>query len=117
VGRLDLGGWAIALGGVADIMDGRIARARGLGSPYGTFIGSTPRRFGEVSPPVGFWYPLGGPDAGPLLAAAAMAGSLLVSYTRARGESVGVLCKEGLMQRAERLALPWPAGGLPPTGV
>ena len=34
-----------------------------------------------------------------------MAGSLLVSYTRARGESLGVLCKEGLMQRAERLVL------------
>jgi CDP-diacylglycerol--glycerol-3-phosphate 3-phosphatidyltransferase len=34
-----------------------------------------------------------------------MAGSLLVSYTRARGESLGVVCKEGLMQRAERLVL------------
>jgi CDP-diacylglycerol--glycerol-3-phosphate 3-phosphatidyltransferase len=39
------------------------------------------------------------------VAAAAITGSLLVSYTRARGESVGVLCKEGLMQRAERLVL------------
>jgi CDP-diacylglycerol--glycerol-3-phosphate 3-phosphatidyltransferase len=39
------------------------------------------------------------------VASAAITGSLLVSYTRARGESVGVLCKEGLMQRAERLVL------------
>src|ERR1700740_2354556 len=64
---------------------------------------------------------------GPLLAAAAITGSLLVSYTRARGESVGVLCKEGLMQRAERLVLsfaaclldPPPAAalGLPPGAV
>jgi CDP-diacylglycerol--glycerol-3-phosphate 3-phosphatidyltransferase len=105
VGRLDLGGWAIALGGVADIMDGRIARARGLVSPYGTFIDSTLDRFVEVFALLGFVYYLRGHDAGPLLAAAAMAGSLLVSYTRARGESVGVLCKEGLMQRAERLVL------------
>jgi CDP-diacylglycerol--glycerol-3-phosphate 3-phosphatidyltransferase len=36
---------------------------------------------------------------------AALGGSLLVSYTRARGESVGVLCKYGIMQRAERLIL------------
>jgi CDP-diacylglycerol--glycerol-3-phosphate 3-phosphatidyltransferase len=104
-GRLELGGWAIALGGVADIMDGRIARARKVVSPYGTFIDSTLDRFVEVFALLGFTYHLRGFAAGPLVAAAAMAGSLLVSYTRARGESVGVLCKEGLMQRAERLVL------------
>ena len=43
------------------------------------------------------------------LAAGAITGSLLVSYTRARGESVGVICKEGLMQRAERLVLTFAA--------
>jgi CDP-diacylglycerol--glycerol-3-phosphate 3-phosphatidyltransferase len=47
---------------------------------------------------------------GAFAAAGAMAGSLLVSYTRARGESQGVLCKEGLMQRAERLVLMFVAG-------
>lgn len=104
-GRLELGGWAIALGGVADIMDGRIARGRGLVSTYGTFIDSTLDRFVEVFALLGFVYALRAFPAGPLLAAAAMAGSLLVSYTRARGESVGVMCKEGLMQRAERLVL------------
>ncbi|HEY7510226.1 MAG TPA: CDP-alcohol phosphatidyltransferase family protein [Vicinamibacteria bacterium] len=104
-GRLELGGWAIALGGVADIMDGRIARARGLVSSYGTFIDSTLDRFVEVFALLGFTYFLRAHALGPLLAAAAIAGSLLVSYTRARGESVGVLCKEGLMQRAERLVL------------
>lgn len=104
-GRLELGGWAIALGGVADIMDGRIARARSLVSPYGTFIDSTLDRFVEVFALLGFVCFLSPFPAGPLLAAAAMAGSLLVSYTRARGESLGVTCKEGLMQRAERLVL------------
>jgi CDP-diacylglycerol--glycerol-3-phosphate 3-phosphatidyltransferase len=54
---------------------------------------------------LGFVYFLRALPAGSLLAAAAMAGSLLVSYTRARGESLGVTCKEGLMQRAERLVL------------
>jgi CDP-diacylglycerol--glycerol-3-phosphate 3-phosphatidyltransferase len=104
-GRLELGGWAIALGGVADIMDGRIARARKLASPYGTFIDSTLDRFVEVFALLGFVYHLRSFAAGPPLAAAALAGSLLVSYTRARGESLGVTCKEGLMQRAERLVL------------
>ena len=105
LGRLELGGWAIALGGLSDIMDGRIARARGLVSPYGQFIDSTLDRFVEVFAFLGFVYYLRSFAWGPLLAAAAITGSLLVSYTRARGESVGVLCKEGLMQRAERLVL------------
>ena len=103
--ELELGGWAIALGGVCDILDGRIARARGLVSPYGQFIDSTLDRFVEVFAFLGFVYYLRSFAFGPLAAAAAITGSLLVSYTRARGESVGVLCKEGLMQRGERLVL------------
>jgi CDP-diacylglycerol--glycerol-3-phosphate 3-phosphatidyltransferase len=105
VDELELGGWAIALGGLCDILDGRIARARGLVSPYGQFIDSTLDRFVEVFAFLGFVYYLRSFAWGPFLAAAAITGSLLVSYTRARGESVGVLCKEGLMQRAERLVL------------
>ena len=104
-GRLELGGWAIALGGVCDVMDGRMARLRGLSSRYGMFIDSTLDRFVEVAALLGFTAYLRHLPAGPFVAAAALAGSLLVSYTRARGESVGVTCKEGLMQRAERLLL------------
>jgi CDP-diacylglycerol--glycerol-3-phosphate 3-phosphatidyltransferase len=104
-GRIELGGWAIALGGVCDVMDGRVARARQLSSPYGTFIDSMLDRFVEVFAFLGFVVYLRAFTYGPLLAAAAITGSLLVSYARARGESVGVLCKEGLMQRAERLVL------------
>jgi CDP-diacylglycerol---glycerol-3-phosphate 3-phosphatidyltransferase len=104
-GRLELGGWAIALGGVCDIMDGRVARALKLDSRYGKFIDSTLDRFVEVFAFLGFVVFLRGWAWGPLLATGALAGSLLVSYTRARGESLGVLCKEGLMQRAERLVL------------
>jgi CDP-diacylglycerol--glycerol-3-phosphate 3-phosphatidyltransferase len=104
-GRLELGGWAILLGGVCDIMDGRVARHLKVASPYGAFIDSTLDRFVEVFVFLGFVVWLRSFRYGPFLAAAAITGSLLVSYTRARGESVGVLCKEGLMQRAERLAL------------
>lgn len=104
-GRLELGGLAIALGGVSDILDGRLARALKLESDYGKFIDSTLDRFVEVFAFLGFVFYLRPHAWGPLVAAAAITGSLLVSYARARGESVGVLCKEGLMQRAERLAL------------
>ena len=104
-GRLEWGGLAIALGGIADIFDGRVARARKMTSPYGTFIDSTLDRFVEVFAFLGFVAYLRFTTWGPAIATAAMAGSLLVSYTRARGESLGVTCKEGLMQRAERLVL------------
>jgi CDP-diacylglycerol--glycerol-3-phosphate 3-phosphatidyltransferase len=105
LGRLELGGWLIVLGGIADIMDGRMARALGLASDYGKFIDATLDRFVEVFVFLGFVVYLRALDYGPLAAAAAITGSLLVSYARARGESVGVLCREGLMQRAERLVL------------
>jgi CDP-diacylglycerol--glycerol-3-phosphate 3-phosphatidyltransferase len=104
-GELPLGGWAIALGGICDILDGRMARAQGVDSRYGKFIDSTLDRFVEVFAFLGFAVYLRAFPFGPAVVTAALAGSLLVSYTRARGESLGVLCKEGLMQRAERLAL------------
>jgi CDP-diacylglycerol--glycerol-3-phosphate 3-phosphatidyltransferase len=105
LGHLELGGWAIALGGVCDILDGRIARALGLTSSYGKFIDSTFDRFVEVFAFLGFVVYLRGSAWGPLLASSAMAGSLLVSYAQARGETVNVSGSGGLMQRAERLVL------------
>lgn len=103
--HLEWGGGAIVLGGICDILDGRLARALELDSSYGKFIDSTLDRFVEVFAFLGFVVFLRDFAWGPLLATAAISGSLLVSYTRARGESVGVFCKEGLMQRAERLVL------------
>jgi phosphatidylglycerophosphate synthase len=98
-------GLALAFAGVADILDGRIARRLGLVSRYGQFIDSTVDRFVEVAAFLALTYYLRGHPWGPLAAAAALAGSLLVSYTRARGESVGVVCTGGLMPRAVRLVL------------
>jgi CDP-diacylglycerol---glycerol-3-phosphate 3-phosphatidyltransferase len=105
LGQVELGGWAIALGGVCDIFDGRIARTLGVASAYGKFIDSTFDRFVEVFAFLGFVVYLRGAAWGPLFAAAAMAGSLLVSYAQARGETVDVSGSGGLMQRAERLVL------------
>jgi CDP-diacylglycerol--glycerol-3-phosphate 3-phosphatidyltransferase len=104
-GRIELGGWAIAAAGVCDILDGRLARARDLASPYGKFIDSTLDRFVEAFAFLGFAWYLRLRPLGAFLAGAALAGSLLVSYAQARGETVDVSGSGGLMQRAERLLL------------
>jgi phosphatidylinositol phosphate synthase len=102
-GWVNLGGWAILLGGVADILDGRIARALNVANERGAFLDSTLDRFAEVGAFVGLAV-LFQRHAVPLvLLTTALGGSLMVSYARARGESVGVECKHGVMQRAERL--------------
>ncbi len=105
LGRLEAGGWTIALAGVCDILDGRLARARKLASPYGKFIDSTLDRFVETAAFLGFAVYFAGRPGGPLVVAAGLGGSLLVSYAQARGETVGVSGSGGLMQRAERLVL------------
>ncbi len=104
-GRLEAAGWTIALGGACDILDGRIARTRHLVSDYGKFMDSTLDRFVEVFVFLGFVSYLQATPFGAFTAAAAICGSLLVSYARARGETVGVAGPTGLMQRAERLVL------------
>ena len=114
-GLVTLGGWSVLLGGVADVLDGRVARAGGLADARGAFLDSTLDRFSEVGAFVGLAILLR--DSPLTLAAAvtAMGGSLLVSYARARGESQGVVCKLGVMQRAERLLLLGFGGLLDPT--
>lgn len=104
-GRLELGGWAVAVGGIADILDGRLARQAGRASRFGHFIDSSFDRYFEISTFLGFAYYLRDRWPGPLLAAGALGGSMLVSYVRARGEVLGVKCTGGLMPRGERLVL------------
>lgn len=105
VGRVNLAGWAILLGGVADILDGRIARALGVADERGAFLDSTLDRFAEVGAFVGLAVLFGRRVVPLVLVTTALGGSLLVSYARARGESVGIVCKQGVMQRAERLLI------------
>ncbi len=108
-GHLELAGWAIALSGIADIMDGRVSRATGKTSLYGDFIDSTLDRFIEVFIFAGLavFYMQNFEHSGTavVVTIAALSGSLLVSYARARGESLGINCTGGLMQRGERLVL------------
>jgi phosphatidylglycerophosphate synthase len=104
-GRLEAGGWAIALAGICDILDGRLARARQLASAYGKFVDATLDRFVETFAFLGFAVYFAAWPKGPLVVAAGLGFSLLVSYAQARGETVGVSGSGGLMQRAERLTL------------
>ena len=104
-GHITLGGWGVLLGGAADVFDGRIARTRGLANQRGAFLDSTLDRFAEVGAFVGLAVLFRESALALTLVVTALGGSLLVSYARARGESVGVVCKQGIMQRAERLLL------------
>ncbi len=104
-GQLEIGGWALVLSGVCDILDGRIARATGTTSRYGAFIDSLLDRYIELFFFVGFAFFARHTGPGGVAATLALGSSVLVSYARAMGESLGVECTGGLMQRGERLAL------------
>ncbi|UCF21009.1 MAG: CDP-alcohol phosphatidyltransferase family protein [Gemmatimonadota bacterium] len=104
-------GVLILLGGVFDIFDGRVARATGLSSTFGAFYDSTLDRISEIAVYVGLlslyntYHPQLG-DVGTVYAVVlAMAGSLMISYTRARAEGLGLDCKVGFMQRGERVIM------------
>lgn len=104
-------GFLILLGGFFDIIDGRVARLSGLGSKFGAFYDSTLDRISEIAVFVGLLslyndYRLELGDVGMIyLIMLAMAGSLMVSYTRGRAEALGLDCRVGLMPRAERVVL------------
>lgn len=104
-GHLTLAGWSILLGGWADVLDGRVARALGVADERGAFLDSTLDRFAEFGAFVGLAVLFKDSDLALVFVVTALGGSLLVSYARARGESVGVVCKLGVMQRAERLLI------------
>ena len=104
-GRFALGGWLFLFSGVCDLLDGRLARAHGESSPAGATLDSVLDRYAELFVFGGLaWYYR---DSWVLLLVlAALGGSLLVSYVRAKGESLGVLFDNvGLMQRPERVVV------------
>lgn len=104
-------GALILLGGFFDILDGRVARLTRLGSKFGAFYDSTLDRISEITVFLGILslyndYRLELGDVGMIyLILLAMAGSLMISYTRARAEALGLDCRVGLMPRAERVVL------------
>jgi phosphatidylglycerophosphate synthase len=103
-GHLASGAWIALLGGALDMLDGRLARAAQTPSPGGPLVDSVADRWAELALFTGYaWYLQG--TAWFLAVMLTIAGSMMVSYTRARGEGLGVDLRGGIMQRAERVTL------------
>jgi CDP-diacylglycerol--glycerol-3-phosphate 3-phosphatidyltransferase len=108
LGYLPLAGILLIFSAVFDAFDGALARMTGRTSRFGAFFDSTLDRYAEAVVLFGLLIYVGGqPDSRTevLLIYAAVVGSLLVSYTRAKAESLGIPCTEGILTRAERVAL------------
>jgi len=105
------GGILLIVSGLCDMIDGASAREGGRTSRIGAFLDSTVDRYSEVVVLLGaLVYYLARSPGGPEVLTAAMvflalAGSFLVSYTRARAEAVGESCEIGLAERPERLVI------------
>lgn len=102
-----LGGIAFILGSVMDTLDGRYSRMSGKGTVFGAFLDSTLDRIEEgiVLTAVVMVYAKQGDDINAGIAALAAVSSLLVSYTRARAEGLGLDGKAGFGSRAVRVVI------------
>jgi len=101
-------GWAGALtlfAGLFDMLDGQVARLGNMASAYGALFDSVLDRYSELFLFLGICYYLVAHHyfIGSLIAFVGMIGSMMVSYTRARAEGLGIESKGGLMQRPERI--------------
>lgn len=101
------GGIFYLLAGVCDILDGAMARRSGQDSSYGAFLDSTLDRFAEAIALMGVMVYFHRMDITPMIYITylAVAGSLLVSYSKARSEGLGQECNVGWLERPERVTL------------
>ena len=106
-GYLIIGGALMAIAASMDALDGGLARLTNNTTKFGAFLDSTTDRWAEAAVYGGllWWYTGQGAQLEVILVYAGIIGSLLVSYTRARAEAIGVECKVGLFTRFERLAV------------
>jgi CDP-diacylglycerol--glycerol-3-phosphate 3-phosphatidyltransferase len=109
-GHLRWAGVVLIMAGSFDILDGALARSTHASYPYGAFLDSTLDRYSEGAIYVGlaaYFVGMGGPLQRWLVLAtlAALAGSFLVSYVRARAQSLGFTCETGIFARPERVVV------------
>jgi len=102
-----LGAAVFVVGSVLDILDGALARAGGKSTAFGAFLDSTTDRVGEgaVLAAIALVFARAGNDVAVVLTIAAVAGSFLVSYVRAKAEALGLRGDVGLGSRAERVVV------------
>jgi len=109
-GQLRWAGVVLIFAGTCDILDGALARSTKASYAYGAFLDSTLDRYSEGVVYLGlaaYFLSIDGPLQRWLVLAtlAALAGSFLVSYVRARAQSLGFTCQTGLFQRPERVVV------------
>ncbi len=113
------GGAVFVVGSILDILDGALARTSGKGTPFGAFLDSTTDRISEgfVLGAIALVFSRHGNEVALAFAIAAIAGSFLVSYTRARAEALGLRGDVGLGSRTERVVVISVGLGLAPWGA
>lgn len=114
-----LGGALFVVGSVADILDGALARAASKGTVFGAFLDSTFDRLGEAAmlTAIGLVFMRDGNEVALVATFAAVIGSFLVSYTRAKAEALGLRGDVGFGSRVERVVLISVGLGLAPWGL
>ncbi len=102
-----LAGVAFIVGSIMDTLDGRYSRMSGKGTAFGAFLDSTLDRLeeGVVLTAVGAYFASRHNQVAVAAVVAAVLASLMVSYTRARAEALGVACKVGLATRPVRVVI------------
>jgi CDP-diacylglycerol--glycerol-3-phosphate 3-phosphatidyltransferase len=114
-----LGAFVFVVGSILDILDGALARAGGKTTPFGSFLDSTTDRVGEgaMLGAIALIFARHGNEVALGATIAAIAGSFLVSYTRAKAEALGLRGDVGLGSRAERVVVITAGLVLAPWGV
>ena len=104
-GRIRTAGVLLILAGLCDFFDGSLARASGQVSAFGAFLDSVIDRYSDlvVLLAIVVLYAQVSHTRGAIVAMAGLIGSMMVSYTKARAESIGVRCTVGMMERPERM--------------
>src|SRR6266566_3139606 len=106
-GLMFLGGVAFIVGSIMDTLDGRYSRMSGKGTPFGAFLDSTLDRMEEgiVLTAVAAYFAASGDELATAATVAAVLFSLMVSYTRARAEALGLSGTVGIANRAVRVVI------------
>ena len=104
-GRLRLAAVLLAAAGLCDLFDGALARLANRVSAFGAFLDSVVDRYSDLMVLLGvvLYYEQLADTPGVCVTLVSIVGTIMVSYTKARAQSIGVTCEIGLMERPERL--------------
>jgi CDP-diacylglycerol--glycerol-3-phosphate 3-phosphatidyltransferase len=104
-GRFKTAAGMLAVAGLLDFFDGSLARLAGRESAFGAFLDSVVDRYSDLVVLLGIvlYFERADHPAGVFFTMATLVGTIMVSYTKARAQSIGLRCEIGLMERPERM--------------